>query len=122
MSGSKRELKAYIKDTTRLQKDLFTLSETSIKVKEFPKHEEDESNESTSDSIFATLDQNFKSVLPFVEETIEKWNSRTQMIKNINSSSHQMSKSKAANKTILEQVYSLMNEPANRARLIDKAR
>ena len=44
------------------------------------------------------------------------------MIKNINSSSQQMSKSNSANKTILEQVYSLMNEPANRARLIDKAR
>lgn len=66
-----------------LQKELFKLSETTVAVRDFPSDEQ----ESTADSIYKVIDHNFSQVLPFVEETIEKWNSRTQMIKNLNSSS-----------------------------------
>jgi Apoptosis antagonizing transcription factor len=75
LKNSKREMKGYIKDLTRIQKDLFTLSETTVKVKSFP--EEDQTNESTTDSLFRIVDHNFSQVLPFVEETIDRWNSRT---------------------------------------------
>jgi hypothetical protein len=87
-------------------------------VRDFPDDEE----ESTADSIFSLIDSNFSQVLPFVEETIEKWNSRTQMIKNINSSSAQINKSVASNRTILEQVNSLVMEPANLAKLVEKSK
>ena len=82
LKNSKREIKSYIKDLTRIQKDLFTLSETTVKVKTFP--EEDQSNESTTDSLFRIVDHNFSQVVPFVEETIDRWNSRTQTLKSIN--------------------------------------
>jgi hypothetical protein len=61
---------------------LFTLSETTVKVKTFP--EDDIGNESTTDSLFKIADHNFSQVLPFVEETIDRWNSRTQTLKSIN--------------------------------------
>ena len=82
LKNSKREIKSYIKDLTRIQKDLFTLSETTVKVKTFP--EDDIGNESTTDSLFKIVDHNFSQVLPFVEETIDRWNSRTQTLKSIN--------------------------------------
>jgi len=82
LKNSKREIKSYIKDLTRIQKDLFTLSETTVKVKTFP--EEDQSNESTTDSLFRIVDHNFSQVVPFAEETIDRWNSRTQTLKSIN--------------------------------------
>jgi len=82
LKNSKREIKSYIKDLTRIQKDLFTLSETTVKVKTFP--EEDQNNESTTDSLFRIVDHNFSQVVPFVEETIDRWNSRTQTLKSIN--------------------------------------
>jgi hypothetical protein len=58
------------------------LSETTVKVKTFP--EDDLGNESTTDSLFKIVDHNFSQVLPFVEETIDRWNSRTQTLKSIN--------------------------------------
>lgn len=36
LKNSKREIKSYVKDLTRIQKELFTLSETTVKVKTFP--------------------------------------------------------------------------------------
>lgn len=81
LKNSKREIKSYIKDLTRIQKDLFTLSETTVKVKSFP---DEEGNESTADSLFKIVDHNFSQLLPFAEETIERWNSRTQTLKSIN--------------------------------------
>lgn len=82
LKNSKREIKSYIKDLTRIQKDLFTLSETTVKVKTFP--EDDQDNESTTDSLFRIVDHNFSQVLPFVDETIDRWNSRTHTLKSIN--------------------------------------
>lgn len=82
LKNSKREIKSYIKDLTRIQKELFTLSETTVKVKSFP--DEDQDNDSTADSLFKIVDHNFSQVLPFAEETIARWNSRTQTLKSIN--------------------------------------
>ena len=67
-----------MKDTVQLQKNLFNISETSVKVDEIP------SEDSKTEEIWGILDQNFSNVLPFVEETIDKWNSRTLIIKNLN--------------------------------------
>ena len=75
LKNSKREIKSYVKDLTRIQKELFTLSETTVKIKAFP--EGDNDNETTTDTLFKTLDQNFSSMLPFIEETVDRWNSRT---------------------------------------------
>ena len=35
LKNSKREIKSFVKDLTRIQKELFTLSETTVKVKSF---------------------------------------------------------------------------------------
>lgn len=52
------------------QKQLFQLSETTIKLKE-AKIEEDTPNA----SIWQQLDRNYNKVMPFAEETISKWSS-----------------------------------------------
>ena len=72
LGSCRRELKSYIKDVTRAQRDLFKLSETPVAIQEF-----DDEEESTVDTMYKTLDHNFQQVLPFVEETVERWNSRT---------------------------------------------
>ena len=73
----RRELKYYIKATVKLQKELFSLSETSVNIEE--DFDVDENGQ-----IFDNLESNFNAVMPFVEETIERWNSRTLIIKNLN--------------------------------------
>jgi protein AATF/BFR2 len=80
----RREVKAYIKDTIKAQRELFKLSGTTIKIKEVPEDDE----ESTADSLYKTLDSNFTSMQPFLEETVDRWNSRTQMLKTLNQGSH----------------------------------
>jgi hypothetical protein len=50
------------------------LSGTTIKVKEIP---DEGLEESTAESIYQTLDFNFKAMVPFIEETVDRWNSRT---------------------------------------------
>lgn len=72
LKSSKREIKSYIKDLTRIQKELFALSETTVKVKTFP--DEDKDNDTTADSLFKIVEHNFNQVLPFAEETIDRWN------------------------------------------------
>ncbi len=67
-------MKAYLKDSVKLQKELFTLSETAVEIKELE-------DESTADSMFRVVDGNFQTMLPFIEETVDKWNSRTQTVK-----------------------------------------
>jgi protein AATF/BFR2 len=76
----RREVKAYIKDTIKVQRELFKLSGTTIKIKEVPEDDE----ESTTDTLYKTLDSNFSSMQPFLEETVDRWNSRTQMLKTLN--------------------------------------
>jgi len=54
LSKCRREIKTYIKDVTQLQKELFTLSETTVSTKLIPDAYID--NESTADSIYSILD------------------------------------------------------------------
>jgi len=48
------------------------VSETSIPIQEL----EDE-EESTADTIWETIEANHRAMAPFIEETIDRWNSRT---------------------------------------------
>lgn len=98
--AARRDLKGYVKDSVKLQKALFELSETAIEVEE-----------PQDDDLFEAIDGNFGRMLPFVEDTIEKWASRTQILKG-----------KAHSKSIIEQVYSLMNEAGNKAKMLERSR
>lgn len=133
----KRNLKAYIKQQVKLQKSLFKLSETSVSIAELPEFkskatastrdnsdvEKEEDKRLTANEIFKTVNANFKEMLPFVEETVDRWNSPTMIIKNLQSGSGAKGKqqSKAFGKTILEQVNSLVNEEESKQRLLEKA-
>jgi hypothetical protein len=90
ITSCKRNLKQYIKDCTRIQKDLFKLSDTTVEIKcikndEARSDNDEEDLETSADTtaIYKTLDENFANVLPFVEETIDRWNSRTHILKNL---------------------------------------
>jgi len=52
---------------------MFKLSETQIEFEDVP-------DAGKSDECWKVLDVNFARTLPFIEETIEKWNSRTKLI------------------------------------------
>ena len=54
---------------------------------------------------------------PYLEETIDRWNSRTQIMKNIASKGQQ---NKVFNKTILEQVNQLLNDEESKRKVIEK--
>lgn len=97
----KRNLKGYLKQQVKLQKMLFKLSETSVTISELPEFkskatastrdnsdaEKEEDKKLTANEIFKTVDANFKEMLPFVEETVDRWNSRTMIIKSLQSGS-----------------------------------
>ena len=57
---------------------------------------------------------------PFIEETIERWNSRTLIVKNLNNSSHNNKQNKAFNRTILDQVNQYINDEESKKKLIEK--
>ena len=92
----------YIEETTSLQRELFKLSETMIPL------EEVDTEDMSMDRVYEVLDSNFEKVIPFVEETVDRWNTRTQIVKGINQNAHQMAKHGA--KTILEQVSQLAGD------------
>lgn len=77
MTSAKRNTKKHIKDYVKIQKVLFKLSETNIKVEEI-KEENDQ-----TDEIWEKLNSNFDRMMPFVEETIDRWNNRTKIFANI---------------------------------------
>ena len=54
------------------------MSETSIQINEV------DENESSLEGLWETLETNENRMMPFIEETIERWNNRTQIMKNIN--------------------------------------
>lgn len=117
----RREVKRYVKDVTRVQKELFRLSGTSVNIKSFPEQGGDSSEheESTAESIYKTLDSNFQHMLPFVEETVDRWNSRTHTLSK-NLGGHKSQSNIHNQKTILQQVSSLLTEEDNRKRLFSK--
>ena len=110
---AKRGLKSYLKDSIKVQKELFALSETEVKF-EVPQESEDEL---TADTLYSALDKNYLELHPFLEETVDRWNQRTQIMKNLNTTN---SKNKAFNKTILEQVGGILDDPSSLKKLIDK--
>ena len=58
-----------------MQRALFKLSGTEIPVKPLFDGEED------STAVYERVDSNFRAIVPFIEETVERWNSRTQILK-----------------------------------------
>lgn len=56
---------------------MIKLSETKIDIEEVDVSNEDDY---PSDELWQTIDANFARTLPFIEETIEKWNTRTKLI------------------------------------------
>ena len=91
LKHSKRSTKQHIKNLQSIQKDLFKISETSIKLQDI---DEQDSN----DKLWKKLDSNFSKVIPFAEQTIEKWNSRNQQI------NMQKSKNNQFNRSVVDQV------------------
>lgn len=75
-----------------IQKDLFKLSETDIKIKV----NNLDDNEASLDKIWNNLDYNFGSTLPFIEQTMNRWNERNQIM-NTN-----LKQKGALNKSILD--------------------
>lgn len=55
---------------------MFKLSETKIVL-------EPTDQDNSTQEIWNTLESNFAKTVPFIEETIEKWNSRTKLIGNL---------------------------------------
>ena len=74
---------------------MFKISETKVKIK-------DVSIEDTNEKMFKRLDENFSNVLPFAEETIERWNSRNQL--------SGMQKNKQFNKSVVDQVQTIIKD------------
>lgn len=95
LTHSKRQTKQHIKNLQSIQKDLFKISETSIKLQEIDE-------EDSTHKIWKSLDSNFSKVIPFAEQTIEKWNSRNQQIS--------MQKNKQFNKSVVEQVQTIVKD------------
>lgn len=63
--SSKREVKSYIKTLVKAQNILYKQSETKVKTQEIGDEDGD---------IWAVLDKNFQASLPFIEDTIDRWN------------------------------------------------
>ena len=67
---------------------MFKVSETKVSL-DYPTEDstEDESpaekNEISTDQLWSSLDDNFSKCLPFIEETVDRWNSRTQLLGNL---------------------------------------
>ena len=113
----KRGLKQHIKELQSAQKTMFSLSETKVDIKTLG-----EGDSESLDEIWDSIQANFKKTLPFVEETIEKWNSRTKLISNLQQSAkgQKGQKSSVFNATIVEQVNSLMANEQSRKKLVER--
>ena len=96
---------------------MFALSETKISLSLI-----DPEKESTEE-LWHKLESDFSKTLPFVEETIEKWNSRTKLISNLQQNRNSKNATGSVfNATIVEQVNSLMSDEQSRAKLVEKTR
>lgn len=93
---------------------MFKVAETSIALK-YPEDALEETKELKTDDLWQCLDRNFTQTLPFIEQTIDRWNSQTQVIGNLkkNKQSH-------FQQTIVSQVNSLLAQSDFRQRTIAK--
>jgi hypothetical protein len=91
---------------------MFKISETNIALKYPP---EEESKELKTDELWKCIEKNFTQTLPFIEQTIDRWNSQTQVIGNLkkNKQSH-------FSQTIVSQVNSLLAQSDFRTRTVAK--
>jgi len=62
--------------------------------------------------VWNTLESNFKNTLPFIEETINRWNERNQTV--------QTKQKGALNKTIISQVSQTLNDRDLRSKAVKK--
>ena len=82
LQTSKRELKKRIKELSWLQKQMFKVAETNISLK-YPIEELKQSEDIATEDLWNKLNQNFNQSLPFVEQTIDRWNNQTQILGNL---------------------------------------
>ena len=82
LQTSKRELKKRIKELSWLQKQMFKVAETNISLK-YPSEELKQSEDIATEDLWNKLNHNFNQSLPFVEQTIDRWNSQTQVLGNL---------------------------------------
>ena len=59
--AARRELKAHIKSVAQIQKEMLSVSKSTIK------------HQSLGDDMWTALESNFNAILPFVEGTISRW-------------------------------------------------
>ena len=69
----RRNLKAHIKDLQSIQKNMYILSETPVKLN-YPAEDQ---QVDTTEMLWKHLDANFTKSLPFIEQSVNKWNNRT---------------------------------------------
>jgi protein AATF/BFR2 len=93
---------------------MFKVAETSVLLK-YPGDDLEEGKEMASDELWTKLERNFDATMPFVEQTIDRWNSQTQVLGNLkkNAKSH-------FNQTIVAQVNSMLSQTDQHKRIIDK--
>ncbi len=94
---------------------LFELSETKIDMDEIVINLEHSSTSGYLADLWSKLETNFDNTLPFMEETIEKWNTRTQLYKNINQDKNKHNKQ--LNKSVLEFVTASLNDEDTRQKI-----
>ena len=69
LNKNRRQLKQHIKELQTIQKNLYDISKTEVKIK-VAKVDEDDCD---LDAIWKDLDTSFKKSLPFIEDTVSKW-------------------------------------------------
>lgn len=89
-------MKQYIKDVTQLQKQLYQISETKVKIATQKNSSLEDDTDKALDSMWRVIDKNVTSMMPFVNDTVERWNVRNQ-----GSNILQNQKSKVFNKGIV---------------------
>lgn len=61
---------------------MFRISETDVKFK-YPKEDDEGLDDDIKiEALWRKLDDNFSQALPFIEQTVERWNSRTMLQQN----------------------------------------
>ena len=98
---------------------MYRISETNISLTPLQTNDD---QDSSLNSLWNTLESNFSKTLPFIEDTIEKWNSRTKLISNLAQGAGNSKKSSVFNATIVEQVKGLMSSEESMKRLVQKTR
>ena len=97
---------------------MFKVSETKVTLN-YPTDDGKSKEDISTDQLWSRLDSNFNQCLPFIEETIERWNGRTQLLGNLKQTSKK-NKDTMFTATIVSRVRSLMTNEESKARIIEK--